>query len=129
MRRCEELLRDGVPVLLFPEGTRSRDGSLQPFRDGAFRLAIAARCPVIPIAVSGTAESLPKHGLVLRKPMRARVRVLPAIDPAVHSDVASLRDAARGACQACRDMRARTKARARPSIAARPRAMSAMPAK
>jgi 1-acyl-sn-glycerol-3-phosphate acyltransferase len=84
-------------VLLFPEGTRSADGRLQPFKDGAFRLARDARVPVIPVAVSGTHETLPKHGMVLRNRMDARVRVLEPLDPAAFPDVASLREAARAA--------------------------------
>ncbi len=97
MARCRELLAEGSPVLLFPEGTRSADGRLQPFRDGAFRMARAAGVPVIPVALSGTHETLPKHGMVLRNRMSARVRVLEPIDPARHATVAGLREAARDA--------------------------------
>jgi 1-acyl-sn-glycerol-3-phosphate acyltransferase len=97
MARCRELLAQGSPVLLFPEGTRSVDGKLQPFRDGAFRMAKAAGVPVIPVALSGTHETLPKHGFVLRHRMSARVRVLEPIDPARHATAASLREAARDA--------------------------------
>src|SRR5512137_814783 len=74
MARCRELLAQGSPVLFFPEGTRSAGGRLQPFRDGAFRLARSAGVPVIPVALTGTHETLPKHGLVLREHMRAEVR-------------------------------------------------------
>ncbi len=97
MDHCRAHLARGTPVLLFPEGTRSRDGRLQSFKDGAFKLAIEAGCPVIPIAVSGTFESLPKRGLVLRHGMRARVRVLDPISPADHPSPDALRDAARAA--------------------------------
>ena len=97
MARCRELLAQGSPVLLFPEGTRSVDGRLQPFKDGAFRLARDAGVPVIPVAISGTHETLPKHGMVLRNRMDARVRVLEPLDPAAFPDVASLREAARAA--------------------------------
>ena len=47
--------------MIFPEGTRSRTGELLPFRDGAFRLAIEAGAEVLPLAVAGTREALPKH--------------------------------------------------------------------
>lgn len=97
MARCRELLAQGSPVLLFPEGTRSPDGRLQPFKDGAFRLALDAGVPVIPVALSGTADTLPKHGVIMRNRMRAVVRVLEPIDPAGYADARALRDAARDA--------------------------------
>lgn len=100
MDHCRAHLARGTPVLLFPEGTRSRDGRLQPFKDGAFRLAVEAACPVVPIALSGTAEALPKHGLALRQGMRAEVRVLAPIRPEDHPTVEALRDAVRAAIAA-----------------------------
>jgi 1-acyl-sn-glycerol-3-phosphate acyltransferase len=90
-------LERGSPVLLFPEGTRSADGVLQRFKDGGFKLALETGVPVIPIAITGTHEALPKRGLVLRGRMSARVTVLEPIDPRRHATVESLRDAARGA--------------------------------
>jgi 1-acyl-sn-glycerol-3-phosphate acyltransferase len=89
-----------VPVLLFPEGTRSRDGRLQPFKDGAFRLALDAGCPVFPVAIAGTFDSLPKTGVVLRQGMRARVRVLDPVSPADHPSMDALRAAVRDALAA-----------------------------
>ncbi len=94
MARCGELIDQGVPVLLFPEGRRTDDGRLQPFKDGAFDLAVRHGVPVIPIAVHGTGRALPKHGMVLREQVDARVQVLPALHPADHADVRALRDAA-----------------------------------
>jgi 1-acyl-sn-glycerol-3-phosphate acyltransferase len=95
MAGCRAHLARGTPMLVFPEGTRSRDGRLQAFRDGAFKLAFEAGCPVIPVALTGTGEALPKHGLVLRSRMQARIRVLPAISPAAFESADALRDATR----------------------------------
>ena len=52
--QAAERIRSGVPVVLFPEGTRSRDGGLKPFKGGSFYLAIQARVPVVPITLNGT---------------------------------------------------------------------------
>jgi 1-acyl-sn-glycerol-3-phosphate acyltransferase len=100
LEHCRRHLARGTPVLLFPEGTRSRDGHLQRFKDGAFRLALDAGCPVYPIVVSGTYEALPKTGLTIRKGMCARVRVLDPISPKDHPSIEALRDAARAAIAA-----------------------------
>jgi 1-acyl-sn-glycerol-3-phosphate acyltransferase len=95
MTRCREHLAAGNPLMIFPEGTRSPDGNLQAFKDGAFRLAIEAGCPVIPVALSGVGDSMPKHGFVMRKRMDARVEVLEPIHPAEFPTVAAMRDEAR----------------------------------
>lgn len=103
--RCRELLSQGIPVMLFPEGTRSKTGELQPFKDGAFLLAAEAGCPVIPIAIHGTGEALPKNGWVLRQRMDAHVEVLAPIPPERYRSAAELREAARGAIAAALGVR------------------------
>jgi 1-acyl-sn-glycerol-3-phosphate acyltransferase len=105
LARCRELLAKGCPVLFFPEGTRSANGELQPFKDGAFRLAKETGVPVIPVAMSGTYETLPKHGIVLRNRMDAVIEVLEPIDPAGYPNAAALREAARGAIAAALERR------------------------
>jgi 1-acyl-sn-glycerol-3-phosphate acyltransferase len=61
MTRCARWLEKGMPVMIFPEGTRSKTEELLPFKDGAFRLAIELGADVLPVAVSGTRKALPKH--------------------------------------------------------------------
>lgn len=61
MTRCARWLEKGMPVMIFPEGTRSKTEELLPFKDGAFRLAIELGADVLPLAVSGTRRALPKH--------------------------------------------------------------------
>jgi len=100
MTRCGELLEQGAAVLLFPEGRRTDDGKLQAFKDGAFELAVRHRAPVIPIAVHGTGRALPKHGMVLREQVDARVEVLAPLQPSDYADVRALRDAAYGSIDA-----------------------------
>ena len=93
MAGCERWLSRGVPILMFPEGTRSKDGEVKAFKDGAFTLSIQQRCPIIPIVLTGTARTMPKHGLVFQNSVHARVRVLEPIDPAGFAgDVQALRD-------------------------------------
>ena len=59
--RCREVLLIAVSVMIFPEGTRSPTSELLPFKDGAFRLAIDAGVPILPLALHGTGNALPKH--------------------------------------------------------------------
>ena len=86
MRTCEERLAEGSSIMMFPEGTRSADGHLKPFKHGAFTLAQRARVPLLPLVVQGTANALPKRGFVLRGRHRIRVRVLPEIPYARFAD-------------------------------------------
>lgn len=60
-------IRGGASVILFPEGTRTPDGHIQPFKRGAFHLAIAAGVPVVPVTINGTYRILPKGTLRLGK--------------------------------------------------------------
>ena len=54
------ILKLGIPALIFPEGTQNRtDQILQPFKDGAFRMALETQAPIVPIAINGAAELLP----------------------------------------------------------------------
>jgi 1-acyl-sn-glycerol-3-phosphate acyltransferase len=93
---CRERLDQRVSVMIFPEGTRSKDGALQPFKDGAFRLAIEAGVPVLPVVVHGTRDALRKHDWRFGR-VRAEARVLEpvATDGLTDDDVASLRESVR----------------------------------
>jgi 1-acyl-sn-glycerol-3-phosphate acyltransferase len=58
--QCARWLAQDMPVMIFPEGTRSKTGEMQSFKDGAFRLAIDTGADVLPMAVAGTDEALSK---------------------------------------------------------------------
>jgi 1-acyl-sn-glycerol-3-phosphate acyltransferase len=59
-------IRNGTSVLLFAEGTRTRDGKLQPFKRGAFTLAAKAGVPIVPIAINNTFRILPKGSINIK---------------------------------------------------------------
>lgn len=69
MRSLEEaaqIIREGASVLLYAEGTRTLDGKLQPFKRGAFNLAVRAGVPVIPLTINGSFGIMRKHSFVIR---------------------------------------------------------------
>jgi 1-acyl-sn-glycerol-3-phosphate acyltransferase len=100
LARARAYLERGMSVMIVPEGTRSRTGALLPFKSGAFRLALDAGVPVLPVAVHGTARGMPKGGPWVN-PCRARARILAPIDVAKYAgDAVKLRDEARARIQA-----------------------------
>jgi 1-acyl-sn-glycerol-3-phosphate acyltransferase len=80
-RSAEGIFARGGSVLFFPEGHRSRDGELQHFYSGAFRLAIETGRPVVPLCITGTETLLPPGRFWLR-PAAVTLRVLEPVDPA-----------------------------------------------
>lgn len=69
--RAAVAIHAGMSAIVFAEGTRSRDGTLQPFKKGPFVLAIAAQVPVVPVYVDGTYDVLPKGAArIHRGPIR-----------------------------------------------------------
>ncbi|HEV8325782.1 MAG TPA: lysophospholipid acyltransferase family protein [Myxococcota bacterium] len=103
MARCRLWLERGVPVAIFPEGTRSETGEMGPFKDGAFRLAIEARAALLPVAVAGTRRALQKHSWRFGR-ARAFVTVGEPIptDGLTMSDVPALKARTRAAIDALR---------------------------
>jgi 1-acyl-sn-glycerol-3-phosphate acyltransferase len=74
-------IADGASVLFFPEGTRSSDGHMGPFKRGAFRMALDLGVPILPMTIVGTREILPTGSRDLR-PGRARLIIHPPIETA-----------------------------------------------
>jgi 1-acyl-sn-glycerol-3-phosphate acyltransferase len=84
---CGEWLDKGVSVGLFPEGTRSADGRLGPFKAGAFRVATTKGVPVLPVAIEGTRWLLPKHGWSYQEPTPFRTIRVKVLDPIHERDL------------------------------------------
>jgi 1-acyl-sn-glycerol-3-phosphate acyltransferase len=104
LQRCRKVLETRVSVMVFPEGTRSMTDDMLPFKDGAFRLAIQAGVPILPLAVSGTGTALPKRDWRFGRSV-AEVRVLEPIETTglTVKDVPALRERVRGRILAARD--------------------------
>lgn len=81
MATCRKWLNQGASLMLFPEGTRSPDGEIKEFRDGAFKLAHDCNVPVIPIVVDGTHPMMPKGSNIFKFTGNVTVRVLPPVYP------------------------------------------------
>ncbi|MEJ2187561.1 MAG: lysophospholipid acyltransferase family protein, partial [Gemmatimonadota bacterium] len=93
-----------VTVMIMPEGTRSRTGNMLPFQDGAFRTAVEAGVPILPMAVAGTRNAMAKGSLLFNR-ARAEVRVLEPVETTglTLEDVPELRERVRAMIQAARD--------------------------
>jgi len=103
VRTCNALLRSGESLFVFPEGTRSADGELRPFYQGAFRLAARNRVPIVPMVIEGTRDILPK-GRFRIVPRPVRVQILEPIDPAsVGYDHKRLHDVVRARMKQAQD--------------------------
>jgi 1-acyl-sn-glycerol-3-phosphate acyltransferase len=63
MNQAAQRIREGMSVAIFPEGSRSPDGSIQPFKKGGFTLAMKSKVPIIPISITGSREIMPKDRL------------------------------------------------------------------
>jgi 1-acyl-sn-glycerol-3-phosphate acyltransferase len=97
MLDMRQRLAEKSSIVVFPEGTRSADGQIAPFREGAFRLAIDLGVDIVPLAISGTETALPKHSMVFQR-TTATVEVLPPVSVAglTAADAADLAERVRG---------------------------------
>lgn len=66
MRRAEEVMARGLHMMVFPEGTRSRDGRLLPFKKGPFYLTMDSGVAVVPVTILGSETLMPKGGVLIR---------------------------------------------------------------
>ncbi len=84
IERAAGKIKGGTSVVIFPEGTRSRDGSIQPFKRGGFTLALKSGVPIIPITINGSRDVMPRHSMRVR-PGEIRITIDRAIETTLHS--------------------------------------------
>jgi 1-acyl-sn-glycerol-3-phosphate acyltransferase len=89
LQQAGRIVRGGTSLIVFPEGTRSRDGHVQPFKKGPFVVAMEAGVPVVPVAIAGAAALNPK-GLLSVRPGPVRVAVGAPLTPADFPDKSAL---------------------------------------
>jgi len=84
-REAAQWLRSGVSVLFFPEGTRNSDSEMGEFQNGAFKLAIKEKVPILPVLIRGTRDAIPKGSWRFTTKISCLIKVLPAIDTSTYS--------------------------------------------
>ncbi|MFC1704048.1 lysophospholipid acyltransferase family protein [Candidatus Omnitrophota bacterium] len=95
-RQAADWLKKDISVVFFPEGTRSKASEMGEFQNGAFKLAIQEKLPILPVVVNGTSEAIPKKSWFFKTKVAATLTVLPPIETEDlrPGDFASLKDAA-----------------------------------
>lgn len=91
---AEAISRDGRSFLVSPEGTRTKDGSILPFKRGPFQIAVRAQAPVYPLVIWGAFECMPRTAW-LPKPGTIRVRYLTPIETRGEKDDEALAERVR----------------------------------
>ncbi len=97
--KAQRYLEQKCSVMIFPEGTRTLDGRVRQFTDGAFHLAIRAKAAILPLVIEGSRNCIPKHSWRFGAPSDIQLKVLPPIDTSslTINDVAACRDKVRQA--------------------------------
>jgi 1-acyl-sn-glycerol-3-phosphate acyltransferase len=85
VRAAGEVLRSGISMVVFPEGTRSPDGRLLPFKKGPFYMALESGVPIVPVTILGTQSLMPK-GKSVARPGTATLILHPPIETAAFTD-------------------------------------------
>ncbi|MDP4207353.1 MAG: lysophospholipid acyltransferase family protein [Bacteroidota bacterium] len=76
IKECAKNLSMGNSLMIFPEGTRSEDGKIHKFKEGAFAVAKIGKSDILPIVLNGSSDALPKKGFILKKKQTIHVKIL-----------------------------------------------------
>jgi len=79
LRECEIHLDEGSSIFMCPEGTRSPDGEVKPFKLGSFQLALKKKAPILPVVISGTNKALPKYSMKFTGVQKMYVKIFEEI--------------------------------------------------
>jgi 1-acyl-sn-glycerol-3-phosphate acyltransferase len=85
LRAAQNALSRGISIWIAPEGTRSKDGQLLPFKSGGFLLASTAKAPILPVTIDGTRRILPARALQFVRGVEVTVTIGEAIDSTNYS--------------------------------------------
>lgn len=86
LERAKRTIASGINIWIAPEGTRSNDGALLPFKKGGFVMAQQTGVPILPVTIDGTRDILPAKDFRVRKGQRAKITFHPEIDPMAYVD-------------------------------------------
>ena len=79
LRKCAEHIQNGSSIMIFPEGTRSRNGELRPFKEGAFLIAMQQKTDIVPMVIDGSYKAFPEKGLFPFRKQKIHLHILPPV--------------------------------------------------
>jgi 1-acyl-sn-glycerol-3-phosphate acyltransferase len=79
LNKSKKWLERGASIAMFPEGTRTKDGQVHRFKEGAFLLAKQTKTPILPVVLNGAFAVLPKNGILLKIKHKFHLKILPEI--------------------------------------------------
>jgi len=79
LRQCIENIKRGSSVMIFPEGTRSRNGELRAFKEGAFFIALKQKTDIVPMVLDNSYKALPEKGIIPKRKQDVSLNILPPV--------------------------------------------------
>ena len=79
LNKCGEYIRNGSSIFIFPEGTRSRNGELRTFKEGAFLIALQEKTDIVPVVIDGSFRALPENEIIPKSMEKITLNILPPV--------------------------------------------------